>query len=106
MNTETTVTQERLIGDLRLVIENAEQLLKNTDHCTSDIYQHARAKLNAALDAANEELVRVDLDDAGGHHILAGPAAVDQPHEFQQLIQFDEFAGEFKLCFLHHILKR
>ena len=44
MNTETTVTQERLIGDLRLVIENAEQLLKNTDHCTSDVYQHARAQ--------------------------------------------------------------
>ena len=60
MNTETTVTQERLIGDLRLVIENAEQLLKNTDHCTSDVYQHARAKLNAALHAANEELARVE----------------------------------------------
>lgn len=60
MNTETTVTQERLIGDLRLVIENAEQLLKNTDHCTSDVYQHARAKLNSALNAANEELARVE----------------------------------------------
>lgn len=60
MNTETTVMQERLIGDLRLVIENAEQLLKNTDHCTSDVYQHARAKLNAALHAANEELARVE----------------------------------------------
>jgi hypothetical protein len=40
MNTETThITQERLIGDLRLVIENAEQLLKNTNQYTSDIYR-------------------------------------------------------------------
>lgn len=60
MNTETTVTQERLIGDLRLVIENAEQLLKNTDQCTSLVYQTARARLNQALVAANEELARVE----------------------------------------------
>ena len=61
MNTETTpITQERLIGDLRLVIENAEQLLKNTNQYTSDIYQNARAKLTAALHCANEELARVE----------------------------------------------
>jgi ElaB/YqjD/DUF883 family membrane-anchored ribosome-binding protein len=61
MNTDTTqVTQERLIGDLRLVIENAEQLLKNTDQYTSAVYQNARARLTAALDAANEELARVE----------------------------------------------
>jgi len=61
MNTETTqLTQERLIGDLRLVIENAEQLLKNTNQYTSEIYQNARAKLTAALNCANEELARVE----------------------------------------------
>jgi ElaB/YqjD/DUF883 family membrane-anchored ribosome-binding protein len=60
MNSESTVTQERLIGDLRLVIENAEQLLKNTDQCTSLVYQTARARLNQALHAANEELARVE----------------------------------------------
>jgi ElaB/YqjD/DUF883 family membrane-anchored ribosome-binding protein len=61
MNIDATqVTQERLIGDLRLVIENAEQLLKNTDQYTSDIYQNARSRLTAALDAANEELARVE----------------------------------------------
>ena len=61
MNTETTqLTQERLIGDLRLVIDNAEQLLKNTNEYTSEIYQNARAKLNAALHCANEELARVE----------------------------------------------
>jgi ElaB/YqjD/DUF883 family membrane-anchored ribosome-binding protein len=53
-------TQERLIGDLRAVIENAEELLKNTDHYTSVLYQSARAKLALALDAANEELARFE----------------------------------------------
>ena len=53
-------TQERLIGDLRLVIENAEELLKNTDQYTSVLYQNARAKLAMALNAANEELERFE----------------------------------------------
>lgn len=61
-------TQERLIGDLRLVIENAEELLKNTDQYTSVLYQSARAKLALALNAANEELER--FEDAQLSRIL------------------------------------
>lgn len=57
---ERSQTQERLIGDLRLVIENAEELLKNTDQYTSVIYQNARAKLANALHAATEELARFE----------------------------------------------
>ena len=57
---ENPQTQERLIGDLRLVIENAEELLKNTDQYTSVLYQNARAKLAMALNAANEELQRFE----------------------------------------------
>jgi len=57
---ENLQTQERLIGDLRLVIENAEELLKNTDHYTSVLYQNAREKLSMALTAANEELERFE----------------------------------------------
>ncbi|MES2015743.1 MAG: DUF883 domain-containing protein [Pseudomonadota bacterium] len=53
-------SQERLIGDLRLVIENAEELLKNTDQYTSALYQNARAKLTQALSAATEELERFE----------------------------------------------
>ncbi|SFG72392.1 hypothetical protein SAMN05518865_1179 [Duganella sp. CF458] len=53
-------SQEQLIGDLRQVIENAEELLKNTDHYTSVLYQSARAKLAQALLAANEELERCE----------------------------------------------
>jgi ElaB/YqjD/DUF883 family membrane-anchored ribosome-binding protein len=57
---ESSQTQERLIGDLRLVIENAEELLKNTDQYTSVLYQNARAKLALALNAATEELTRFE----------------------------------------------
>jgi ElaB/YqjD/DUF883 family membrane-anchored ribosome-binding protein len=57
---ESQQTQERLIGDLRLVIQNAEELLKNTDQYTSVLYQNARAKLAHALTAATEELARFE----------------------------------------------
>ncbi|MDC8757440.1 DUF883 family protein [Janthinobacterium fluminis] len=53
-------TQERLIGDLRLVIENAEELLKNTGQYSGILYQNARAKLTLALQAASEELARFE----------------------------------------------
>ena len=62
-------TQEQLIGDLRLVIENAEELLKNTDHYSSALYQNARAKLSLALEAANEELSR--FEDAQLERMMA-----------------------------------
>jgi len=53
-------TQERLIGDLRMVIENAEELLKNTDQYTGTHYTTARAKLAAALASATDELARIE----------------------------------------------
>ncbi|MBA5605347.1 hypothetical protein H3H36_08240 [Duganella sp. FT3S] len=53
-------TQERLIGDLRQVIENAEELLKNTDQYDSALYQNARARLAQALHTATEELSRFE----------------------------------------------
>jgi len=57
---QSSTTQQRLIGDLRSVIENAEELLKNTDHYTGLVYQTARAKLAVALNVANEELARFE----------------------------------------------
>jgi len=65
MNTpeSSSPTQQRLIGDLRQVIENAEELLKNTDHYTGVVYQNARAKLATALTAANEELTRFEEEE-------------------------------------------
>jgi len=54
------VTQHRLIGDLRQVIENAEELLKNTGHYDHGLYHTARHKLAQALAVANEELERCE----------------------------------------------
>lgn len=68
-------TQERLIGDLRLVIENAEELLKNTDQYTSVLYQNARAKLALALAAATEELAR--FEDAKLSRMIEAANAAD-----------------------------
>jgi len=75
---QTPQTQERLIGDLRLVIENAEELLKNTDQYTSVLYQNARAKLALALSAATEELAR--FEDAKLVRMIEATAAANLAH--------------------------
>lgn len=56
----TSQTQERLLEDLRQVIENAEELLKNTNQYHGSAYQAARAKLAQALVTATEELARFE----------------------------------------------
>ena len=84
---ETPQTQERLIGDLRLVIENAEELLKNTDQYTSVLYQNARAKLALALTAATEELAR--FEDAKLGRMIEATNATD--------VQQAEFPGEARI---------
>jgi len=71
-------TQERLIGDLRQVIENAEELLKNTDHYTSVLYQSARAKLAQALLAATAELER--FEDAQLDRMIEATHEANQLH--------------------------
>ena len=75
---ETPQTQERLIGDLRIVIENAEELLKNTDQYTSVLYQNARAKLALALSAATEELARFEDAKLGRMIEATNATAVDE----------------------------
>jgi ElaB/YqjD/DUF883 family membrane-anchored ribosome-binding protein len=71
-------SQEQLIGDLRLVIENAEELLKNTDHYSSALYQNARTKLSLALEAANEELSR--FEDAQLERMMAATRIANDHH--------------------------
>ena len=68
-------SQERLIGDLRLVIENAEELLKNTDQYTNTVYQNARAKLALALQTANQELAH--FEDAQLARMIAATDAAN-----------------------------
>jgi ElaB/YqjD/DUF883 family membrane-anchored ribosome-binding protein len=70
--------QQRLIGDLRQVIENAEDLLKNTDHYVGGVHASARAKLAQALEVANEELVR--FEDAQIARMIAATHAASQIH--------------------------
>lgn len=72
-------TQERLIDDLRQVIENAEELLKNTDHYSSVLYQSARAKLLQALLAATEELAR--FEDAQLSRMITATRAANLVHK-------------------------
>lgn len=71
-------SQQRLIGDLRVVIENAEELLKNTDQYTSMLYQNARAKLAQALHAATEELAR--FEDAQLERMMVATHAASLKH--------------------------
>lgn len=52
--------QQRLIGDLRQVIDNAEDLLHCTDSARDGAYRAAREKLAEALAMANEELQRFE----------------------------------------------
>lgn len=80
-------TQERLIGDLRMVIENAEELLKNTDQYTSSPYQSARAKLAAALQSATDELARIE--DMQLERMLAATHSANERH--------GDVSGEAKL---------
>jgi ElaB/YqjD/DUF883 family membrane-anchored ribosome-binding protein len=76
---ENPHTQERLIGDLRQVIENAEELLKNTDHYSNLLYQSARARLLQALHAATEELAR--FEDAQLARMIAATHAANLKHQ-------------------------
>jgi len=85
-------TQERLIGDLRQVIENAEELLKNTDHYTSVLYQSARAKLAQALLAATAELER--FEDAQLDRMI------DATHEAN--MRHNDDSGEAKVMRAFH----
>ena len=77
----SSVTQHRLIGDLRLVIENADELLKNTDHYTGLVYQSARAKLAMALNAATEELVRFEEEQLS--RMIEATRAANELHHDQ-----------------------
>lgn len=71
-------SQEQLIGDLRLVIENAEELLKNTGQYSGELYTTARARLTQALQAANQELSR--YEDARLDSMIAATEAANLLH--------------------------
>ena len=82
-----TPTQEKLLDDLRQVIENAEGLLKNTNQYHGSLYQGARAKLTQALTTATEELAK--FEDAHIERMLESTAAANLLHK--------DLTGEAKL---------
>lgn len=72
-------SQERLLGDLREVIENAEELLRNTTQYNGTLYEAARTKLAQALVAATEELGR--FEDAHIGRMMELTAAASRLHQ-------------------------
>jgi len=85
--------QERLIGDLRQVIENAEELLKNTNQYHSLLYQAARAKLAQALHTATEELAR--FEDAQLARMIEATQEANRLHQ--------DSSGEARLMRAFHL---
>ena len=57
MNTE--VTKDKLAADLRVVIQDAEELLKATASQAGDKVIAARAKIQESLDGAKDKLARL-----------------------------------------------
>jgi ElaB/YqjD/DUF883 family membrane-anchored ribosome-binding protein len=85
-------TQQRLIGDLRQVIENAEDLLNSTDARRAGPYRSARERLAEALEMANAELER--FEDAQLARMIAAT------HEAN--LRFNDSTGEAKLLRAFH----
>ncbi|MBS1186945.1 MAG: hypothetical protein H6R04_963 [Burkholderiaceae bacterium] len=52
-------SRDKLISDLRIVVRDTEELLANTGEQASEGYKVARAKIEASLQTAKEELARV-----------------------------------------------
>ena len=85
-------SQHRLIGDLRQVIENAEELMKTTHQYSGGVHHSARAKLAQALEVANQELER--CEEAQLERMIAAT------HEAN--LRFDDRDGEAKVLRAFH----
>jgi ElaB/YqjD/DUF883 family membrane-anchored ribosome-binding protein len=84
--------QQRLIGDLQQVIDNAEDLLNCTDSARDGAYRAAREKLAQALAIANEELQR--FEDAQLERMIAATREASVRH--------DDRTGEARLLRAFH----
>lgn len=67
------------MDDLRQVIENAEELLNNTNQYHGALYQAARNKLAEALQAATAELAR--FEDVHLDRMIELTAAANRLHQ-------------------------
>src|SRR3546814_14466835 len=63
----------------------------SSDVCSSDLYLAGLAQLDLAIHAHR----------AAGDQRLAGTAAVANPHQLEQLVEFDEVAVELEVELVH-----
>jgi ElaB/YqjD/DUF883 family membrane-anchored ribosome-binding protein len=56
MNTSTSASRDKLMEDLRLVVEDAEDLLQVTSHQAGEKAAAARARIQESLNAAKDHL--------------------------------------------------
>lgn len=59
-NHRTNDARDRLVADLKLVIKDAEDLLKNTGQQTSEGFKNAKAKFESTLNSAKNELHNIE----------------------------------------------
>ena len=53
-------SRDKLMADLRVVVRDAEELLSQAGHQASDGFKAAKAKMEASLKSAKEELVHAE----------------------------------------------
>lgn len=52
--------QNKIMGELKAVIKDAEDLLKNAEHQASDGFKSAREKFESTLENAKDELLQLE----------------------------------------------
>ena len=72
---ENTVNKDKLIADLKVVLADAEQLLKAAAAATGETAVELRAKAAEGLAQASDRIA--DLQDAAVHHGKAAARATD-----------------------------
>ena len=61
-NDVSTNELDKVMGELKAVIKDAENLLKNTDKTESEGFKAARAKFESTLETAKGELLHLEED--------------------------------------------
>jgi ElaB/YqjD/DUF883 family membrane-anchored ribosome-binding protein len=72
---ESEVSRDKLVTDLKVVIADAEELLKATASHAGDKAAAARVKIQESIDTAKEKLT--DLGEAGVYKAKAAALATD-----------------------------
>lgn len=75
-STGTQEARDKLVGDLKVVIHDAEELLRNTGQQTGEGFKAAKAKFENSLYNAKNQLL--DLEDAVIARSKAAAHATDQ----------------------------